>query len=306
MAPDPPADLRHRPEVVLRPATDADLPRMAEITARAYYETDVQSHRRSWPEPTMRPPARQALWIARTAHVLRTDPGGCWVADVDGEVVGCALSRVRELMWILSSFAVLPSHQGLGIGTVLLQAALHHGRGCLRGMFASSADPRAVRRYRRAGFSLHPQMFLLGRVDRTAIPVVDRVREGTASDVDLMDSVDRRTRGAAHGPDHEPLLGQFRLVVTDHSTGSGYAYAAADGSPVLLAATNRRTAAGLLWECLAASDPDTALGVHHITAANEWAIDVGLDARLDVHQSGYLALRHMQPPRPYLHHGSLL
>ena len=43
-----------------------------------------------------------------------------------------------------------------------------------------------------------------------------------------------------------------------------------------------------------------------MTAANEWAIDVGLAARLDLVQNGYLALRNMRPPAPYLHHGSLL
>ena len=52
--------------------------------------------------------------------------------------------------------------------------------------------------------------------------------------------------------------------------------------------------------------PGERTSTHHITAANEWALDVGLDARLEVHQSGYLALRHMRPPSPYLHHGSLL
>ena len=292
--------------VVVRPAREDDLSRMGEVTARAYHEVDLRTYPRGWPDPVLRPPARQGAWIARTRHVLATDPDGCWVAEVDGEVVGCALSRVRELMWILSSFAVLPGHQGLGIGTQLLGAALHHGRGCLRGMFASSADPRAVRRYRQAGFSLHPQMSLRGRVDRTLLPVVDRVREGSAADVDLMDSVDRRTRGAAHGPDHEPLLAQFRLVVCDRSTGSGYAYVDPSGAPVLLAATNRRTATDLMWECLASSPEDGEVAVNHVTAANEWAIDVGLAARLEVHQWGYLAARHMAPPVPYLHHGSLL
>lgn len=292
---------------LVRPAVEADLPQMAQVTAQAYYDVDVATYQRSWPDPVLRPPDRHSFWIARTRYVLGTDPGGCWVADVDGEVVGCAVSRERELMWILSSFAVDADHRGQGIGTQLLAAALHHGRGCLRGMFSSSADPRAVRRYRRAGFTLHPQMFLRGVVDRATIPVVDRVREGSAGDIDLMDSVDRRTRGAAHGSDHELLLGQFRLVVTDRTTGSGYAYAdVATGQPVLLAATNRRTASDLLWECLAGGAEGTDVEVHHITAVNEWAIDVGLDARLDVHQSGYLALRNMAPPMPYLHHGSLL
>ena len=242
--------------------------------------------------------------MERTHHYLGTDPGGCWVAEVDAEMVGFATSFNRELMWILASYAVRPGLQGQGIGKALLAAALHHGRGCLRGMLSASADSRAVRRYRAAGFALHPQMHLTGVLDRSAIPVVEKVRDGSAADFELMDSIDRRIRGAAHGPDHSWLLSASRLVVSDTSTGSGYAYHAADGTPVLLAATNRRTATRLLWECLAASG-DVAF-VPHVTAANEWAIDVGLAARLDLVQDGYLALRNMRPPAPYLHHGSLL
>jgi GNAT superfamily N-acetyltransferase len=285
---------------------EGDLEAFGEITATSYYEVDARTYQRAWPDPVRRPPGRNGAWLNRTRAALRTDAGGCWVAEVDGEVVGGAVSRVRELMWILASFAVRPELQGQGIGTQLMAAAMHHGRGCLRGMFAASADPGAVRRYRLAGFDLHPQMLLTGVVERSAIPVVERVREGSAGDVDLLDSVDRQTRGAAHLSDHELLLDQFRLVVSDHSTGSGYAYVDADGSPCLLAATNRRTASRLMWEALASSPPGEQLSVHHITAANAWALDVGLTARLAIYQNGYLCLRGMKPPAPYLHHGSLL
>lgn len=291
---------------LIRPMREADLEAMAEIAATSYYEVDARTYQRAWPDPVRRPAARNGHWMHRTRQALVTDPGGCWTAEVDGRVIGGAVSRVRELMWILASFAVEPGHQGQGIGTQLMAAAMHHGRGCLRGMFSASADPGAVRRYRLAGFDLHPQMLLTGVVDRSAIPVVERVREGTAGDVDLLDSVDRRTRGAAHLSDHELLLDQFRLLVTDHSTGSGYAYIDVDGSPCLLAATNRRTAAHLLWEALASSPPGQQVSVHHITAANQWALDVGLAARLAIYQNGYLCVRQMKPPAPYLHHGSLL
>jgi GNAT superfamily N-acetyltransferase len=283
-----------------------DLEAFADITATSYFEVDARTFQRAWPDPVRRPPARNGAWIARTAAALRTDPGGCWVAEVDGEVVGGAVSRVRELMWILASFAVAPGQQGRGIGTQLMAAAMQHGRGCLRGMFAASADPGAVRLYRLAGFDLHPQMLLSGVVDRSAIPVVERVREGSAADIDLLDSVDRRTRGAAHLSDHELLLAQFRLAVIDDTTGSGYAYVDADGSPALLAATSRRTASRLMWEALASSAPGAQVSVHHITAANAWALDVGLAAHLAIHQNGYLCVRQMKPPAPYLHHGSLL
>jgi GNAT superfamily N-acetyltransferase len=274
------------------------------LSSAGYHELDVRLARRSDPEPEPRSPERGIQWVERTLHLVRTDPEGSWVAEVDGVMIGFATSFNRELMWILASYVVRPGLQGQGIGKALLAAALHHGRGRLRGMLSASADPKAIRRYRAAGFSLHPQMHLSGSVDRSAIPVVEKVRDGSAGDFELMDSIDRRVRGAAHGPDHSLLSTMFRLVVSDTSTGSGYAYHAADGMPALLAATNRRTASLLLWECLAASG-DSVL-VPHVTAANEWAIDIGLAARLDLVQNGYLALRNMRPPAPYLHHGSLL
>jgi hypothetical protein len=46
--------------------------------------------------------------------------------------------------------------------------------------------------------------------------------------------------------------------------------------------------------------------VGHVTPQNAWAVDVGLSARLELHQEGYLGLRHMRPPAPYLSHGALM
>jgi hypothetical protein len=147
-------------------------------------------------------------------------------------------------------------------------------------------------------------MHLTGTVDRSAIPVVEKVRDGSAGDIDLMDSLDRRARGAAHGPDHELLLGTARLLVSDTSTGSGYAYLDDRGRVALLAADNRRAATRLLWAALAElTGPVT---VPHLTAANQWALDVGIAARLDLHHAGYLGLKGMRPPAPYIHHGALL
>lgn len=289
---------------VIRPMLPEDVAVAERLSAEGFHELDTRMFRRSWPEPQLRPAARGAAWVNRTQHLLRTDPGGCWVAEDESGVVGVAVSFTRELMWCLATYAVRPGLQSRGIGRPLLEAALQHGRGCLRAMLASSADPKAVRRYRLAGFSLHPQMFLTGTVDRSAIPVVDKVREGTLADVELMDSLDRRTRGAAHGPDHEVLLGSCRLVVSDSSTGSGYAYLDEAGNLSLLAASNRRTATRLLWAALADGGP--VASVFHVTAANEWAVDVGIAARLELHQEGYLGLRGLAPPAPYVHHGALL
>lgn len=288
---------------LIRPMRADDVGDVERLTDAAYHQLDVVTRPINRPEPTGRDERTAAQWRERCLRSIMHDPGGCWVAENDDALAGVAISAKRELMWILSGFAVAPAAQSSGLGARLLDAALAYGAGCLRGMLASSIDPRAVRRYRLAGFTLHPTMLLWGPVDRALLPVVDCVREGTPADRDLADSVDRLTRGAAHGPDHESLAALSDLLVVDRSTGQGYAYVRPGGSVVLLAATNMRTAQRLLWECLARTTPGEPVEVGHVSAEQEWAVDVAMAARLEVHQRGYLALRHMRPPAPYLPSG---
>jgi GNAT superfamily N-acetyltransferase len=288
-------------DVRIRPMTLDDAPAAERVTAIGYHELDTRMFRPSWPAPQIRPPERGAAWVERARHLVGTDPGGCWIAERDREVLGIVISAVREKLWLLASYAVVPEAQGLGLGRAILAPAVEYGRGCLRGMLNASSDPKALRRYHAAGFVLHPQMLVRGNPDRSQIPVVEKVREGTGADIDLMDSVDRRTRGAAHGVDHHLLMRQFRLVVSETSSAQGYAYL--DDGVALLAATDRRTASLLMWEAIASSE-DVLVG--HITPENSWAVDVAMAARLDICQEGYLALRHMRPPAPYLPHAALM
>lgn len=295
-----------RPDVVVRPAREDDLLAMGRLAQRSYQRADPGSMPRSWPDPAPRDPARAVAWAERARPVLETDPGGAWVADVDGEVVGIAVGRVREGTWLLSSFAVGPELQGRGLGRQLMAAAAHHGRGCLRAMLCSSSDPAATATYVRAGFELHP--FLVGRglLDRSVLPTTGPLRDGSAGDVDLLDSLDRGTRGAGHGPDHEVLLRQFQLVVADRPGGQGYLYVNAHGTPQVLAATTTRIARDLLWEALSHAPADRPVEVFHVQAANQWAVQVLVEARLELASWGHLAVRGMKPPLRYLPHGSLL
>jgi GNAT superfamily N-acetyltransferase len=294
-------------DVLIRPMRVADVGAAERLSAQAYLEVDRRSAQRAWPEPAPRSGERAADWHTRTEHLIRTDPGGCWVADRGGEVVGFATSLARELMWILASYAVAPDEQGSGIGRALLDAARSHGRGCLRAMLNASPDPRAVRLYRSIGFDLHPQMLLWGQVARADLPAPDRhVREGSPEDVDLLDSLDRRIRGAAHGPDHAVMGSLLRLLVTDRPAASGYAYVDATGVPLVLAATHRKAARALMWEALASSDPDVPVRVGHVTGANQWALDVAVEARLSIFGHGFLGVRNARVPAPYLPHPTFL
>jgi GNAT superfamily N-acetyltransferase len=247
---------------------------------------------------------------SRTRHLARTDPDGCWIAlDEDtGAPLGVAVSMRREGTWGLSLLAVAPEVQGKGLGKALLDRALRHGRGCLRGIICGSADPRAARRYRQAGFTLHPTMCLTGVVEnRTELPDPGAipVHPGTAKHRDLLDSVDRRLRGGAHGPDHEELLHHYDLLVVDTLVGSGYCYTL-DGTVELLAATSRRLATRLLTEALLMTAPGTEVRISKLTAEQEWAVDVGLTAGLTLESHGYLCLRGLRPPSPYIPSGSYL
>ncbi|MFJ2190449.1 GNAT family N-acetyltransferase [Kitasatospora sp. NPDC087861] len=248
------------------------------------------------------------LQPARVRHLARTDPAGCWLAESDGEPVGAVLSMRREGLWTPSLFAVRPQAQGKGVGRLLLERAAAHSRGCLRGMVCVSASPAAARRYRLAGFTLHPAMRLTGRVDRAGLldPGDIPVHRGSATHRHLLDSVDRRLRGSAHGPDHELMLGHFEeLLIADALAGSGYCYR--DGGEVkLLAATTKRIAARLLREALARVPDGVEARVEFLTAEQEWALDVGLEVGLTPRSGGFVGLRGMRPPAPYLPSGAFL
>ncbi|MBF9071077.1 GNAT family N-acetyltransferase [Streptacidiphilus fuscans] len=248
----------------------------------------------------------------RTRRLAAADQGGCWFAvddrEGDGEPLGVSLSLRREGLWGLALFAVRPEAQGKGVGRLLLDHALAHSGGCLRGMIVASDDPRAARRYHAAGFRLHPTMAMAGSVDRTALPATGGipVHLGDATHFDLLDSVDRRSRGAAHGEDHLALLRTCdELLVADTLAGSGYAYRLG-GRVMMLAATSRRVATALLIEALARTPESDSTDVRTVTAEQDWAVDVCLAVGLSVSTRGYLALRGMRPPTPYLPSGAYL
>ena len=280
-----------------------DLPKAERASDVIFLDSDRRDRRVSEPEPEPRSEAGAKRWIDRMRYFLDVDPEGCWVAVEDEDVVGFAISQNRDRLWYLATYGVLPDRQGQGIGRRLMDAALAHADG-RSGIFSSTVHPAATRRYRLAGFSLHPQMRMVGTVDRSTLPAVTGLDEGRVDDFEWMGRLDERLRGASHGPDHQYLLNDNRLVVSRADGGRGYVYIDEHGRPLLLAAEDQDAARNLLWESLASSEGGTL--VNCITTANEWAVDVGLDARLNIGQEGYLALRGMKDPAPYLASGQFL
>ncbi|MFI9502979.1 GNAT family N-acetyltransferase [Nocardia sp. NPDC052566] len=289
--------------VEIRPLLAADLPKAERASDTTFLDGDRRDRRVSDPEPQPRSAEVAQQWIERMRYFLDVDPAGCLVAADGEEILGFAISQNRERLWYLATYGVLPQCQGRGLGKRLMDAVLAHADG-RPGLFSATVHPGATRRYRLAGFSLYPQMRMVGVVDRTTLPAVTGLGDGKADDFDWMDRLDRRLRGAGHGSDHHYLLANNRLVVSRADGRRGYVYIDGRGRAALLAADDPETAGKLLWEALAAAEGRTL--VNCITTANEWAIDIGLAARLDIGQEGYLALRGMPDPAPYLASGHFL
>lgn len=235
----------------------------------------------------------------RITHLQRTDPQSAWVMEVDGEIAGYSLALVREGMWFLAKLMVAPEHQGEGLGRQLLDAALQTSTE--RSWILATANPAALRRYQRAGFDLHASYTAKGRVERSTIPAVEGIRDGSwAMDRDLIDQLARQVRGAAMTQDLDHLATRPVRFVVDTS-GRGYALLQEHGT-VALAATDEDAARRLLWTVIA--EADDSVEIDWLSNDKQWAIDVCLDARLGLHGGATLCFRG-QPPMPlYLPSGT--
>lgn len=288
-------------DVVIRPLVPADVA-AAEAVAWAALSP-------FWPED-LRPAddeVRRARARGRVTHLQATDPGGAWVAELDGTVVGVALALIREDVWGFSLFGVDPAHHGKGIGGRIYAEALAYGDDARGGIILSSQSPAAMRQYFLSGFRLLPCVTTAGVLDRRGLPAGLQSRPG-----DLMDEADlvtcaaasRFVRGASHNQDLEASLAAGRELLV--LPGRGFAVHQ-DGSPALLAALDEEAATDLLWSCFAAAKPGGQVHVDFITAGNDWAVAVSLRCRLDLTPDGPVFVRgDLGPLAPFLPSGAYL
>jgi GNAT superfamily N-acetyltransferase len=254
-----------------------------------------------WPARPVPSAAQVEAHRVSHARFVQRDGPGAWVAVDEGRVVGVAESVRRGSFWGLSMLFVHPDFQSRGLGGRLLEAASSYAAGASQRMIESSPDPRAMRRYFRAGLAMHPGVELGGRPDRRAIPPSLPGREGDESDLDLVASVEAHL-GRSRAEDVAFVLSddRCRLDVVDTGPGRGWVVSRPDRL-LMLGATDEQTAAVLLWRHLGGCDGETQ--AYGLTAAQQWAFTVAYEARLSVQVTGALFVDGMAVPGPWVPSG---
>ncbi len=264
-------------ELRIRSLRPADLLAVAAMSADAF-EFDISE------------PATARRWRERLGYLVDTDPDGGFVAERDGRVIGAAQALVRERLWCLSLLAVDPGLQSTGAGRALFARTLNYGADASGGLIVSSNDPRALRLYALAGFSLQPTFEAKGAVDRRALPRMNgAVRDGDESDLQALAGISRHLRGAPHTTELAFALrrGSRLLRLRDR----GFCVVQPGHAVWLLAARDTDSATKLLWSALEGVGESDRPAVRWITGEQGWAVDVLVRAGLSLSAYGALGVR---------------
>ena len=181
-------------------------------------------------------------------HLLRTDPGGAWVAVADGTVVGFSMGFTRGPVWFLAQLFVQPEVHAQGMGDELLHRAMDDGRKRGASVFSvvSSTSPVAQALYMRAGMFAQAVCYRM-RGPVTALlaqpATSDRIVEASGGWTGRLRELDLHAYGGERAQDHELYLShawgdedQHAFAIEREGKLVAYGYADDDGHVGPLAA----------------------------------------------------------------------
>ncbi len=263
-----------RIKAVYREARPEDLPAMVDLFAASVSDMFGRNRVR-----LAIPPKPAVLDAYR--HVLAS--GLFRVAEVADRIVGIAGAVVRDDLWFLSAFWVLPGYQNAHLGMPLLRQVWEAGleRGARVGITWSSVDLAAVAAYLKLGLRPYCPLLILEGESAVAptIPAAYRARN---LDAGVAEAIDRRIRGTAREIDHRMWIRREGSAATQIECDGrvvGYAYAA-NGIVGPAAWTGPQHAAAVLSSGVREAVRQTpgirvsVPGVNH--AALQFALDIGL------------------------------
>ena len=101
--------------IVYRPAKPVDLRPAVGVVFRA--GNDLRTRNGGVPAPAPQQPHFQAFCLAE-------NPGGLWVAEADGTIVGFGCAWMIGAFWFLSQLFIEPGLQAKGVGQALMSRTL--------------------------------------------------------------------------------------------------------------------------------------------------------------------------------------
>lgn len=159
-------------------------------------------------------PTDRAMWLRGYEHIHKN--GIFNVAEIDGKVVAVCNGILRDKLWFLSGFWVLPDYQGQGIGRRLIDKTWQDAKdaGAVDYFVWASVDLPAVGNYMRLGMLPGYQIFSLTAPSKTVAERLDKIDVNGLLDgyrvedltAHLAGDIDQRVRGTRREVDHEEWL----------------------------------------------------------------------------------------------------
>ncbi len=179
------------------------------------------------------------------------DPGGLWVAEDSGRIVGSAFSWVCGDLWFLAELFIAPHMQGLGIGRELLRKALNHADGSgakTRALITFTFNTTSQGLYIRHGMFPRLPIYMFSteakEIPAAGLPTGVKFKraELSGSEIAALAAVDISALGERREKHHTFLLNDPEMngfLFYDGRECIGYAYVASTGHVGPLAVTRR-------------------------------------------------------------------
>lgn len=183
---------------------------------------------------------------------LNDDPGGLWIAECDGRIVGSAFSWVCGDLWFLAELFIAPHMQGSGIGGALLRRTLQHAElaaAKIKALITFTFNMVSQGLYIRHGMFPRLPIYVfsadrdkVASQSRRATRLEYRRIEASPSDFGNLRAVDLSALGVSREKHHKYLLDDSAmkgLMLYHGNECIGYTYIAASGNVGPLALISR-------------------------------------------------------------------